>query len=253
MTPASVVGERAGAAPVLDIRDLDVAYGGLGALSAVTLGVEPGELVALVGANGAGKSTLLRSIAGLVRPRAGVIRWRGEDLRAVPADGVVERGIAMVAEGRRLFGRMTVEENLELGAYTAHARGRLRTTLAEMYTLFPRLRERRRQLAGSLSGGEQQMLAIARALMARPSLLMLDEPSLGLAPQMMDLVFKTLGAIHRAGLTLLLVEQNVQVALGLAGRAYILENGRIVGQGGGRELLNDPGVRRAYLGPLADT
>jgi branched-chain amino acid transport system ATP-binding protein len=205
-----------------------------------------------VGANGAGKSTLLKCVGGLVRPRAGLIRWKGEDLRRVPADGVVERGIGMVPEGRKLFGRMTVEENLELGAYTGRARGEMRARLEEMYESFPRLRERRRQLANSLSGGEQQMLAIGRAMMAKPSLLMLDEPSLGLAPQMVDLILSLLSGIHRSGLTLFLVEQNVQLALGLAGRAYILEGGRIVGEGGGQELLNDPGVRRAYLGPLAD-
>ena len=237
---------------VLEVRDLEVAYGGLAALSGVTLTVGPGEFVALVGANGAGKSTLLRCIGSLVRPRAGLIRWQGRDLRSVPPDGVVERGIAMVPEGRKLFGRMTVEENLELGAYTGRARGEMRAKIGEMYEIFPRLRERRRQLASSLSGGEQQMLAIGRALMAKPSLLMLDEPSLGLAPQMVDLIFTLLGEIHRTGLALLLVEQNVQVALGLARRAYILEGGRIVGEGSGQELLTDPGVRRAYLGPLAD-
>jgi len=207
--------------------------------------------VALVGANGAGKSTLLRTIAGLVRPRAGIIRWQGEDLGALSADVVVERGIAMVPEGRKLFGQMTVEENLQLGAYAARARAGTRAKLEEMYRTFPRLRERRSQLARSLSGGEQQMLAIARALMTQPALLMLDEPSLGLAPQMVALIFGLLDQIHRAGLMLLLVEQNVQAALSIAGRAYILEGGRIVGEGGGRALLNDPGVRRAYLGPLA--
>ena len=237
---------------MLEVQDLEVAYGGLAALSGVTLRVEPGEFVALVGANGAGKSTLLRCIGSLVRPRAGRVRWKGEDLRSVPADGIVERGIAMVPEGRKLFGRMTVEENLELGAYTSRARGEMSAKLEEMYRIFPRLLERRRLLAGSLSGGEQQMLAIARAMMAKPSLLMLDEPSLGLAPQMVDLIFSLLSEIHRTGLALLLVEQNVQVALGLARRAYILESGRIVGEGSGQELLNDPGVRRAYLGPLAD-
>ena len=237
---------------MLEVQDLEVAYGGLTALSGVSLRVEPGEFVALVGANGAGKSTLLKSIGSLVRPRAGHIRWQGEDLRSVPADGVVERGIAMVPEGRRLFGRMTVEENLELGAYTGRARGEMRAKLEEMYQVFPRLRERRRQLASSLSGGEQQMVAIARALMAQPSLLMLDEPSLGLAPQMVELIFSLLSEIHSTGLALLLVEQNVQVALALARRAYILETGRIVGEGSGHELLNDPGVRRAYLGPLAE-
>ena len=237
---------------MLEVQDLEVAYGGLPALSGVTLKVERGEFVALVGANGAGKSTLLKCVGGLVRPRAGRIRWKGEDLLRVPADGVVERGIAMVPEGRKLFGRMTVEENLELGAYTGRARGELRARLEEMYEIFPRLLERRRQLASSLSGGEQQMLAIGRAMMAKPSLLMLDEPSLGLAPQMVDLILSLLSGIHRGGLTLFLVEQNVQLALGLAGRAYILEGGRVVGEGPGQELLNDPGVRRAYLGPLAD-
>ncbi len=207
--------------------------------------------MALVGANGAGKSTLLRTIAGLVRPRAGVIRWRNDDLRSLSADVVVERGIAMVPEGRKLFGQMTVEENLQLGAYAARARDGMRAKLEEMYRTFPRLRERRSQLARSLSGGEQQMLAIARALMTQPSLLMLDEPSLGLAPQMVALIFSLLDQIHRAGLMLLLVEQNVQAALNIAGRAYLLEGGRIVGEGSGRALLGDPGVRRAYLGPLA--
>jgi branched-chain amino acid transport system ATP-binding protein len=207
--------------------------------------------VALVGANGAGKSTLLRSIAGLVRPRAGLIRWRGEDLRSRAPDAIVEGGIAMVPEGRKLFPQMTVEENLELGAYSARAREGMRPRVAEMYRIFPRLLERRRQLASSLSGGEQQMLAIARAMMTKPSLLMLDEPSLGLAPQMVSLILGLLAEIHRAGLMLLLVEQNVQAALAVAGRAYILESGRIVGEGSAPALLNDPGVRRAYLGPLA--
>ena len=204
-----------------------------------------------MGANGAGKSTLLRSIAGLVRPRAGVMRWHGEDLGLLSPDHVVERGIAMVPEGRKLFPQMTVEENLELGAYPGRARSDRAAKLEEMYGIFPRLRERRRQLASSLSGGEQQMVAIARAMMAKPSLLMLDEPSLGLAPQMVTLIFDLLGEIHRAGLMLLLVEQNVQAALAVAGRAYILETGRVVGEGGAAALLNDPGVRRAYLGPLA--
>jgi len=207
--------------------------------------------VALVGANGAGKSTLLRSVAGLVRPRAGTIRWREEDLTTLSPDRVVDRGIALVPEGRKLFGQMTVEENLHLGAYPGRARPAMRASLDEMYRIFPRLLERRKQLAGSLSGGEQQMLAIARAMMARPTLLMLDEPSLGLAPQVLTLIFGLLAEIHRGGLTILLVEQNVQAALGAADRGYVLEGGRIVGQDRGSVLLNDPGVRRAYLGPLA--
>ena len=179
------------------------------------------------------------------------MRWHGEDLGLLFPDRVVERGIAMVPEGRKLFPQMTVEENLELGAYPGRARSDRAGKLEEMYGIFPRLRERRRQLASSLSGGEQQMVAIARALMAKPSLLMLDEPSLGLAPQTVTLIFGLLGEIHRAGLMLLLVEQNVHAALAVAGRAYILETGRVVGEGDAAALLNDPGVRRAYLGPLA--
>jgi len=197
----------------------------------VTLRVEAGELVALVGGNGAGKSTLLRTIAGLVRPRAGIIRWQGDDLGALSADVVVERGIAMVPEGRKLFGQMTVEENLQLGAYAARARAGTRAKLEEMYGTFPRLRERRSQLARSLSGGEQQMLAIARALMTQPALLMLDEPSLGLAPQMVALILGLLDQIHRAGLMLLLVEQNVTFALPHADRVYVLDHARMVWEG----------------------
>jgi branched-chain amino acid transport system ATP-binding protein len=238
---------------VLEVGELEVAYGDLAALSGVSLGVGPGEMVALVGANGAGKTTLLRTIAGLLRPRAGHIRWEGEDLGAVPPHGIVARGVALVPEGRRLFGRMTVEENLALGAYLPPARGATRRRLAEVYEIFPRLRERRSQLARSLSGGEQQMLAIGRALMAGPRLLMLDEPSLGLAPQALDAIFEVLGALHRQGLTVLLVEQNVHAALSLAERAYLLENGRLTGQGPARALLDDPAVRRAYLGPVAPT
>ena len=236
---------------MLEVQDLDVAYGDLAALSGVSLRVPAGEIVALVGANGAGKTTLLRSITGLLRPRAGVIRWDGEDLRALRPHGIVARGIALVSEGRRLFGRMTVEENLELGAYLPRARARARANMERVYAIFPRLRERRRQLAHSLSGGEQQMAAIGRALMTSPTLLMLDEPSLGLAPQMVETILRVLEDVHRAGLTLLLVEQNVQAALTLARRAYVLESGRITAEGNARDLLNDPEVRRAYLGPLA--
>jgi branched-chain amino acid transport system ATP-binding protein len=238
-------------ASLLEVRGLEVAYGGLAALSGVTLTVRPGELVALVGANGAGKTTLLRCISGLLRARAGHIRWQGEELDAVPPHAIVARGIAMVPEGRRLFPQMTVEENLELGAYLPRARRELPASLAHVYRIFPRLRERRRQLARSLSGGEQQMVAIGRALMTRPRLLMLDEPSLGLAPQMVDAILEMLVEIHHAGLALLLVEQNVQAALVLSERAYVLEGGRVVVEGSGDQLLDDPAIRRAYLGPLA--
>jgi branched-chain amino acid transport system ATP-binding protein len=236
---------------VLEIDGLSAAYGELRALSDVSLRVGPGEIVALVGSNGAGKTTLLRAVAGLVRPRAGRIRWDGAELADLPAHRLVERGIALVPEGRRLFGRMTVEENLRLGAFTARAAQAAARSLDEVYATFPRLQERRRQLAGSLSGGEQQMVAIGRALMTCPRLLMLDEPSLGLAPRVVEAIFEVFAAIHRRGVAVFLVEQNVRAALALAQRAYLLEHGRIAGAGPAAALLETPEVRRAYLGPLA--
>jgi branched-chain amino acid transport system ATP-binding protein len=236
---------------MLEVRGLDAAYGELRALESVSVRIEPGEIVALVGSNGAGKTTLLRVIAGLTRPRAGRVLWRDEDLGGLPPHTVVERGVAMVPEGRRLFGHMTVEENLELGAFARRAREDRGASLARVYEIFPHLRERRRQRAGALSGGEQQMVAIGRALMSRPALLMLDEPSLGLAPRIVEAMLEVLRAIHGAGVAVFLVEQNVHAALGLADRGYVLEHGRVVGEGSGRALLADPGVRRAYLGPLA--
>jgi branched-chain amino acid transport system ATP-binding protein len=235
----------------LIVAGLHAGYDGLVALAGVSLTVTAGEIVALVGANGAGKSTLLRCISGLHRPRSGAITWGGVDLAALAPHLVVERGVAQVPEGRHLFADMTVEENLELGAYRPRARAAFRERLDRIWDLFPRLAERRRQRAGSLSGGEQQMLAIGRALASDPALLMLDEPSLGLAPRVIDAIAKALGTLHEAGLALLLVEQNVQAALALAGRAYVLERGRIVREGPGRALLGDPDIRRAYLGPLA--
>jgi branched-chain amino acid transport system ATP-binding protein len=238
---------------VLEIQSLDAAYGELRALAGVSARIGPGEIVALVGSNGAGKTTLLRSVAQLVRPRGGRIRWEDADISGLRPHQVVERGIAMVPEGRRLFGRMTVEENLGLGAFTARARRERLATLDSVYATFPRLRERRRQLAGSLSGGEQQMVAIGRALMTRPRLLMLDEPSLGLAPRVVETIFAVFEAINRAGVAVFLVEQNVRAALALAHRAYVLEHGRITGEGLAAALLDDPEVRRAYLGPLALT
>jgi branched-chain amino acid transport system ATP-binding protein len=236
---------------VLEIEDLEAAYGDARALSGVTLSVGPGEIVALLGPNGAGKSTLLKSIAGLLRPRAGAIRWEGEDLSRVGAHLIVERGLAMVPEGRRLFGSMSVEENLELGAFAARARNTRRANLERVYALFPDLRERRRQAVRALSGGQQQMVAVGRALMASPRLLMLDEPSLGIAPRLVRSILEALVEINRTGVAVFLVEQNVQAALTLAHRAYVLEGGRIVGEGTGAALLQDPHVRRAYLGPLA--
>ena len=236
---------------MLEIEDLEAAYGDALALSGVTLSVGPGEIVALLGPNGAGKSTLLKSIAGLLRPRAGTIRWEGEDLSRVGAHQIVERGLAMVPEGRRLFGSMTVEENLALGAFAPRARGVRQASLERAYALFPVLRERRRMLVRALSGGQQQMVAVGRALMTNPRLLMLDEPSLGLAPRLVRAILDALVEINRSGVAIFLVEQNVPAALALAHRAYVLEAGRIVGEGRGEELLRDPHVRRAYLGPLA--
>jgi branched-chain amino acid transport system ATP-binding protein len=236
---------------VLEIRNLEAGYGDARVLSDVTLSLGAGEIVALLGPNGAGKSTLLSAVAGLVRPRAGRISWEGEDLGRLSAHLIVERGLAMVPEGRRLFSSMTVEENLELGAFVPRARPARRANLDRVYTLFPVLRERRRQTVRALSGGQQQMVAVGRALMTSPRLLMLDEPSLGIAPRLVSAILDALLEINRGGVGVFLVEQNVQAALTLAHRAYILEGGRIAGEGRAADLLRDPHVRRAYLGPLA--
>jgi len=236
---------------VLEVQDLHVSYGDIRALSGVTLAVGRGEIVALVGPNGAGKSTLLKCIAGLLRPRAGAIRWQDESLVGVAGHLIVERGLALVPEGRRLFAGMSVQENLELGAFAARARGAQSANLERVYALFPVLSERRRIAVRALSGGQQQMVAVGRALMSRPALLMLDEPSLGLAPRLVASILDALVEINRAGVAVLLVEQNVQAALTLAHRGYVLESGRILGAGPGPELLRDPHVRQAYLGPLA--
>ncbi len=232
------------------MRDLWAAHGDLAALSGATLTVGTGEIVALVGPNGAGKSTLLQCITGLLRPRSGAISSEGRDVLLLHPHEVVLHGLALVPEGRRLFGRMSVEENLVLGAFSPRARAETRSSLERVYQLFPVLEERRRQLSRTLSGGQQQMVAIGRALMTAPRLLMLDEPSLGLAPRVVESIFETLGAINRSGVSVLLVEQNVRAALRLARRAYVLEGGRVVGEGQARDLLDDPHVRRAYLGPL---
>jgi len=236
---------------VLEIRGLEAAYGDVPALSGVTLRVGDGEIVALLGPNGAGKSTLLGCVAGLVRPRAGIISWDSENLLTVAPHLIVERGLAVVPEGRRLFGSMTVEDNLDLGAFSPRARAARRESLERVFALFPDLRARRRQIVRALSGGQQQMVAVGRALMASPRLLMLDEPSLGIAPLLVRRILDVLVEINRAGVAVLLVEQNVRAALTLAHRAYILEGGRVVGEGEGAALLRDSHVRRAYLGPLA--
>jgi branched-chain amino acid transport system ATP-binding protein len=234
--------------PLLRLDHVEAGYGDLLALRGVSLDVAPGELVALIGSNGAGKTTTLRAIGGLVACRGGRIEFDGERIDGLEPSAVVARGIAHVPEGRQLFAGMTVVENLVLGTQTPAARARRGETLDQVFALFPRLAERRRQLAGSLSGGEQQMLAIGRALMARPRLLMLDEPSLGLAPRVVRAIFDNLARINREGTTVLLVEQNVLRALRLCHRAYVLENGRVALAGSREELLADERVRAAYLG-----
>jgi len=236
---------------MLHVDRLEASYGPFLALAGATLEIGRGEIVALLGPNGAGKTTLIRCVAGLLRPRAGEIRWDGASLASVAAHQIVERGIAVVPEGRRLFTTMTIEEHLELGAFAPHAHAEKAARREEVYAIFPVLRERRRQLVRALSGGQQQMVAIARALMATPRLLILDEPSLGLAPRVVDSILGVLGDINRRGVSILLVEQNVHAALTLAHRGYILESGRVVGSGTGAGLMDDPHVKRAYLGPLA--
>ncbi|HEX5093129.1 MAG TPA: ABC transporter ATP-binding protein [Burkholderiales bacterium] len=233
---------------MLSVENLDLYYGDAPALEGVSLEVPEGEIVAIVGANGAGKSSLIRTIAGIERARGGTIRFRGRDITGLPSHRICDLGIGQVAEGRQVFPSLSVEENLEMGALLPRARGRARETLAEVLAMFPRLAERRRQAAGTLSGGEQQMLAIGRCLMGRPELIMFDEPSLGLAPVIVQEVLHTIRALNARGLTCLLVEQNVAVSLKLSARAYVLENGRVVMQGPGMELLHDDRVRQAYLG-----
>jgi branched-chain amino acid transport system ATP-binding protein len=233
---------------VLEAEGLHVAYGDAPALWDVSLRIGDGELVAVVGPNGAGKTTLINAIAGLQPIREGRLRFRGANLVAAAPHEICRHGIALVPEGRRLWTGMSVEENLVMGGYTPAARVHRDESLERVFTLFPLLRERRRQRAGSLSGGQQQMLAIGRALMARPRLLLLDEPSLGLAPAVVDHVFEIIAAIHEGGISILLVEQNAARALAAAERAYVLEEGRIVSEGRASELLDQPHVRQAYLG-----
>jgi len=233
---------------MLSLDGVDAFYGDLQALHGVTLAVRPREIVALVGANAAGKTTTLRVVSGLLPPRAGRVVFEGEEIADVPAHERVDLGIVQVPEGRRLFPFMTLEENLRLGAHVPEARRQEAESLQEVYALFPALAERREQLAGSLSGGEQQMCAIGRALMARPKLLMLDEPTLGLAPILVRRIFDTVRAINARGVTVLLVEQNVRQALAVAHRGCVLENGRVVLSGPAGELAGDERLRKAYLG-----
>jgi branched-chain amino acid transport system ATP-binding protein len=236
------------ATPVLAVEDLHVRYGAIHALQGVSLEVRDGEVVALIGANGAGKTTTLRAVSGLIRPAAGRVRLLGEDVTGKPAERLVGRGLAHAPEGRGIFANLTVRENLELGAYLRRDRDGIHADRERAFATFLILAERADQPAGTLSGGEQQMLAVARAMMSRPRVLLLDEPSLGLAPLVVETIFRTLAAIHRSGVSILLVEQNAAKALALADRAYVLETGRVAMQGPGRELLASPAVRRAYLG-----
>ena len=233
---------------LLEVRGLDLYYGDAQALAGVSLEVPRGEIVAIVGANGAGKSSLIRTIAGIERARAGKVLFKGEDITGVPSHRICDLGIGQVAEGRQVFPSLTVEENLQMGGLLPRARERAAQTLREVYALFPRLAERRRQLAGTLSGGEQQMLAIGRCLMGQPELIMFDEPSLGLAPTVVQEVFRTIRTLHAKGLTILLVEQNVAVSLRISQHACVLENGAVVMSGAGEALLRDDRVRQAYLG-----
>ena len=233
--------------PILKVSDINVYYGAIHAIKGVSFEVNPGEVVTLIGANGAGKSTTLQTVSGLLHSRTGSIEFLGENLMGVPAHKDVAKGLAQVPEGRRVFLQMTVEENLEMGAYTRSG-GDIDADLEKVYAYFPRLMERRRQIAGTLSGGEQQMLAMGRALMSRPKLLMLDEPSMGLAPILVEQIFKIIQTLHEAGTTILLVEQNAQAALSIADRGYVLETGKIVTSGTGTELLASPEIKKAYLG-----
>ena len=231
---------------VLQVESINVYYGSIHAVKDVSFRVEQGEVVTLIGANGAGKSTTLNTVAGLLHSRTGSVRFMGEELRHVPGHRLVGRGMALVPEGRRIFQQMTVQENLDMGGYCRG--GDLSADMERVYERFPRLKERRRQVAGTLSGGEQQMLAMGRALMSHPKLLMLDEPSMGLAPILVEQIFEIIQNLHKAGTTILLVEQNAQAALSVADRGYVLETGKIVTTGTGAELLSSPAIKKAYLG-----
>ncbi len=233
---------------MLKIENLVVSYGGIEALKGISLEVEEGKIVTLIGANGAGKSTTLRSIVGLVKPKSGTITYKGKDLLAEKTQNIVRNGITLVPEGRRIFPNLTVLENLKIGAFTRTDSKEINADLERVYSTFPILKERSWQLAGTLSGGEQQMLAVGRALMSKPKLLMMDEPSLGLAPLIVKEIFEIIKEIHRQGVTILLIEQNANAALHIAHKGYVLETGRITLKGTGKELLENEEVKSAYLG-----
>ena len=232
---------------ILKVNNINVYYGAIHAIKGVSFTVDEGEIVTLIGANGAGKSTTLNTVSGLLRSKTGDIKFLGNSISKMAPNKIVENGLVMVPEGRRIFLGLTVQENLEMGAYT-RPKSELKASLEEAYDLFPRLRERRNQIGGTLSGGEQQMLAMCRALMAKPKLIMLDEPSMGLAPLLVDLIFDLITDLNKRGSTILLVEQNAQAALSIADRAYVLETGNITLSGDAKTLMNDESVKKAYLG-----
>ena len=234
-------------ASILKVEDINVYYGSIHAIKGISFEVNEGEIVTLIGANGAGKSTTLNTISGLLHSKTGSITFMGENLGKIPCHKIVSKGLALVPEGRRVFLQMTVQENLEMGAYTQSGKA-IDQDLAHVYELFPRLKERMKQVAGTLSGGEQQMLAMGRALMSHPKLLMLDEPSMGLAPILVEQIFEIIQNLHKEGTTILLVEQNAAAALSVADRGYVLETGKIVTSGSGKELLASPAIKKAYLG-----
>lgn len=232
---------------ILKVNNINVYYGAIHAIKGVSFTVDEGEIVTLIGANGAGKSTTLNTVSGLLHSRTGDIKFLGSSISKMAPNKIVENGLVMVPEGRRIFLGLTVQENLEMGAYT-RPKSELKASMEEVYDLFPRLKERRNQIGGTLSGGEQQMLAMGRALMAKPKLIMLDEPSMGLAPLLVDLIFDLITDLNSRGSTILLVEQNAQAALSIADRAYVLETGKVVKTGKGSDLISDPDIKKAYLG-----
>jgi branched-chain amino acid transport system ATP-binding protein len=233
---------------LLEVKDLHVYYGAIHALQGISFHIEEGEIVSLIGANGAGKSTTLRTLSGILRPRSGNIHFKGEDITTTPAEQIVSRGISHVPEGRKIFAPLTVQENLEMGAYTRKDPAEIQKSMERVFESFPRLKERLNQLGGTLSGGEQQMLATARGMMSKPSLILLDEPSMGLSPILVEEIFKIIKEINSQGTSILLVEQNALMALSISNRAYVLETGRIVLEGNAAEVKNNPMVKSAYLG-----